>query len=271
MTDSVTPEFEFIDRQQVGAVLRLMHNRPQARNAESQGLLDELDRALRAAEQDNSVRVVVIGGHGEHFSAGHDLKEAQAKRAGFTVEERWEYESVRYFEYCQRIWDFTKPTIAEVRGACVAGGFMVANACDLVIAADDAFFSDPVCHTLATASVEFLIHPWVMGLRQAKHFLFTGGRASAQEALSMGMVNIVVSRADLETEAMRLADRIASAPPFAMQLLKRSLNRTFEVQGMRSALQAPFDIHQLSHVSEEFRRAREAGLASAIARGKSSG
>ncbi len=271
MTDSRTTAFEFIDRQQVGAVLRLLHDRPAARNAESQGLLDELDQALQSAEQDTSVRVVIIGGHGEHFSAGHDLKEAQTRRAGFTVEERFAYESVRYFEYCQRIWDFPKPTIAEVQGACVAGGFMVANACDLVIAAEDAFFSDPVCHTLATASVEFLIHPWVMGLRQAKHFLFTGGRATAQEALAMGMVNRVVPRPDLEAESMRLAERIAGAPPFALRLLKRSLNRTYDVQGMRTALQAHFDTHQLSHVSEEFRRTREAGLASAIARGKESG
>ncbi len=87
----------------------------------------------------------------------------------------------------------------------------------------------------------------------------------------MGMVNRVVPRPDLEAESMRLAERIAGAPPFALRLLKRSLNRTYDVQGMRTALQAHFDTHQLSHVSEEFRRTREAGLASAIARGKESG
>lgn len=260
--------FANIHVERIGAVSRIFHNRPDARNAESQALLDELDQALLQAERDPEVRIVVIGGLGDHFSAGHDLKEAQAKRANFTVEERWAYESVRYFDYCMRIWDLKKPTIAQVQGACVAGGFMVANSCDLVVASDDAFFSDPVTHTLATASVEFLVHPWVMGLRQAKYFLYTGARVAASEALAMGMVNRVVPRADLESETMAIAERIAAAPPFALQLLKRSLNRTFDVQGLRAALQAHFEIHQLSHVSEEFRKAREAGLASAIAHGK---
>jgi enoyl-CoA hydratase len=271
MNESNAADYANIRVERIGPVARILHDRPAARNAESQALLDELDHALDKAQRDPGVRVVVIGGVGDHFSAGHDLKEAQATRSGFTVEERWAYESIRYFDYCQRIWDCKKPTVAQVQGACVAGGFMVANSCDLVVAADDAFFSDPVSHTLATASVEFLIHPWVMGLRQAKYFLYTGARVSAQEAFSMGMVNKVVARADLESETMALAERIATAPPFALQLLKRSLNRTFDVQGLRIALQSHFDTHQLSHVTEEFRRTREAGLASAIARGKKSG
>ena len=110
--------------------------------------------ALTRAEQDDSVRVVVLAGRGAHFSAGHDLKEAQAKRADFTVEERWEYESRRYYGYCLRIWDFSKPTVAQVQGACVAGGFMIANMCDLVVCSDTAYFSDPVGHTLAAAATE---------------------------------------------------------------------------------------------------------------------
>ncbi|ODU67389.1 MAG: enoyl-CoA hydratase [Lautropia sp. SCN 66-9] len=257
---------ETVRYEQIGAVARILHNRPAARNAESRQLLDELDQAVRHAEADDSVRVLILGGVGDHFSAGHDLKEAQASRANFTVEERWEYESLRYFDYCLRIWDLKKPSIAQVQGACVAGGFMVANSCDLMVAADDAFFSDPVCHTLATASVELLIHPWVMGLRQAKYFLYTGNRVDAREALSMGMVNKVVPRAELEAETLALAQRIAQAPPFALGLLKRSLNRTFDVQGMRHALQAHFETHQLSHLTQEFGRIREQGLASAISR-----
>jgi len=260
-----------IEVERLGPVARLWHSRPEARNAESQQLLDELDAALREAAADEAVRVVVLAGRGDHFSAGHDLKEAQAKRAGFTVEQRWEYESVRYFDYCMRIWDFPKPTIAQVQGACVAGGFMVANMCDLVVAADDAFFADPVCHTLATAAVETLIHPWVMGLRKAKEFLFTGERMSSAEALAIGMINRRVPRASLEADTLALAIRIAGAPPFAIKLLKRSLNRTLDVQGLRTALSAHFDTHELTHVSEEFRRVREAGLAAAIAKGKAQG
>ena len=227
-----------------------------------------MDAALAVAAADAEVRVIVIGGQGDHFSAGHDLKEAQAKRQGFTVEQRWDYEQLRYFDYALRIWDCPKPTIAQVQGVCIAGGFMVANLCDLVVAADDAFFADPVCHTMGAAAVEVLVHPWVMGTRKAKEFLFTGARLTAQEALAAGMVNRVVARAKLEGEVQAMAERVAAAPPFALRLIKRSLNRTMDMQGFRNALSAHFDSHQLSHVSNEFAQMRGSGLASAIERGR---
>lgn len=253
--------------EQLGAVRRIWLNRPQARNAQSQQLLEQLDAAFDAAEADPDTRVVVLAAKGAHFSAGHDLKQAQAERAEFTVEERWAYEQKHYYGYCLRIWDFPKPTVVQVQGACVAAGFMLANMCDLVVAADDAFFSDPVTHTMGAAATEVLIHPWVMGLRQAKELLFTGGRLTAAEAKAFGMVNRVVPAAALGDETLALAQRVAQAPPFALQVLKKSLNRSVDVQGMRQALSAHFDLHQLSHVSEEYRRTKEAGLASAIQRG----
>lgn len=227
-------------------------------------MLDELDAAFAQAESDSATRVIVLAGRGSHFSAGHDLKQAQAERAQFTVEERWEYESRRYFDYCMRIWNCPKPTIAQVQGACVAGGFMVANMCDLIVAADDAFFSDPVTHSMGTAAVEVLIHPWVMGIRDAKELLFTGARFDAARALRVGMVNKVVPRADLDAEAMAMAEHVAKAPPFAVQMVKKSLNRSIDIRGMREALTAHFDLHQLSHLTEEFRQTKEAGLAASI-------
>ena len=259
---------ELIETERIGPVLRLWHARPEARNAESQQLLDELDAAMAAAIADDAVRVVILAGRGDHFSAGHDLKEAQAKRGNFTVEERWAYESQRYYGYCLRIWDCPKPTIAQVQGACIAGGFMVANMCDLVVAAEDAYFADPVAHTLGTAAVEVLIHPWVMGLRKAKEMLFTGARIGAAEAHAIGLVNRVVPRGRLDEETLALAQRIAEAPPFGLRLLKRSLNRSQDAQGFRVALEAHFDTHQLSHMTEEFKAARDAGLARAIDKGK---
>jgi enoyl-CoA hydratase len=163
-----------------------------------------------------------------------------------------------------RIMDCPKPTIASVQGACIAGGFMVANMCDLIVAAEDASFADPVARTLGAAAVEVLIHPWVLGTRKAKELLFTGERMGAAEALQAGMVNRVVPRAELEATTMALAEKIAEAPPFALKILKRSLNRTLDMQGLRTSLQAHFDTHQLSHVTEAFKSARDAGLAKAI-------
>ncbi len=257
-----------ISYETLGAVARICHNRPKNRNAESQRLLQELDDAMRQAAADPDIRVVILGGQGDHFSAGHDLKEAQESRADFTVEQRFAYEERYYYEYAMRIWDHPKPTIAQVQGACIAGGFMVANMCDLVVASDDAFFADPVCHTLSASAVEMLVHPWVMGMRAAKEFLFTGRRMDAAEAHRIGMVNRVVPRAELESATLALAEHIAKAPPFGLKLTKRSLNRTFDIQGFRNAIAAHFDTHQLSHVTEEFRQTRERGLGSAIQRAK---
>lgn len=254
--------------EQRGPVAWLFHDRPAMRNAESSVLLDELDEALRAAVADDAVRCIVIAGKGDHFSAGHDLKEGQEKRQGFSVEQRWEYEEKRYLEYSLRIWDCPKPTIAAVQGACIAGGFMVANMCDMIVASEDAFFADPVCRTLAASAVEVLCHPWVMGLRSAKEFLFTGRRMGAAEAKQLGMVNRVVPRDALEAATQALAEEIAAAPPFAIRLTKRSLNRAADMQGFRTSVMAHFDTHQLAHVTEEFRKTREKGLASAIQRGK---
>jgi len=253
----------------IGPIAKISHNRPSVRNAESQRLLAELEDALGEAGRDPNVRVVIVAAEGDHFSAGHDLKEAQSSRANFTVEERWEYETRHYYDCALKLWDLPKPTIAQVQGACVAGGFMIANMCDLLVASEEAFFADPVTHSLGTASVEVLIHPWVMGLRQAKDMLFTGRRISAQEALTFGMVNRIVQRDVLESETMKLAEQIAKAPPFAMRLIKRSLNRSLDVQGFRTAMESHFDTHQLSHNSDEFKKVRDKGLSNAIAKGKS--
>jgi enoyl-CoA hydratase len=263
-------DYQDIRYELLGPVARILHDRPQVRNAESQRLLDEFNHALDRATADPAVRVIILGGTGEHFSAGHDLKEAQESRARLTVEERWAYEETRYFGYALKLWDCPKPTVAQVQGACIAGGFMVANMCDLVVASDDAFFADPVCHSMAAAAVEVLVHPWVMGLRQAKDMLFTGRRVPAAEALAIGLVNRVVPRAELETATLALAERIAEAPPFALKLVKRSLNRSFDMQGFRTALQAHFDTHQITHMTEEFRQVREAGLAKSIGKGRES-
>lgn len=256
--------YETLALENHGAVRRILLARPAQRNAQSQQMLDELAAALDEAQGDTQVNVVVIGGQGEHFSAGHDLKQAQAERANFTVEERWAYEELRYFDYSLKIWDFPKPTIAQVQGACVAGGFMIANMCDLVVASESAYFSDPVGHTLGAAATEVLIHPWVMGARKAKELLFTGARLSAQEAREIGMVNRVVADADLADAALALAQQIAKAPPFGLKLIKRSINRSLDAQGLRTALAAHFDTHQLSHLSEGFLTARDRGLANAI-------
>lgn len=250
-------------------VLRILQNRPDQRNAQTPHLLEELDQALEAVARDDAVRVVIIGGVGTHFSAGHDLKEAQENRQGFTVEQRWDLEERIYLNYCLRIRNFPKPTIAQVQGACIAGGFMVANMCDLLIASEDAFFSDPVLHSLGAAAVEVLVHPYVLGNRRAKEMLFAAGRITAKEALVCGMANRVVPREALEQATLEMAKRVARAPAFSTMILKRSINRAEDMAGFSTALAAHFDTHQVSHVSQACNAVRTAGFTTSMDKAKS--
>lgn len=252
-----------------GAVTRISHNRPQASNAENTSLLEALDVAIREAEADDEVRAVILAGKGRHFSAGHDLKDDRFK--SFDVQTRWDYEEKYYYEYCLRIMDMRKPTIAQVQGACIAGGFMVANMCDLVVCGESAFFQDPVTFSLGTAAIEVLIHPYVMGVRKAKEFLFTGERMTAEQAREIGMVNRVVPDAELERTTLELAQRIAQAPPFAMRVVKRSLNRVWDAQSMRVVMQAHFDAHQAVHEGKFFQQVVKGELAGTIAQAKGVG
>ena len=267
---STTIEYAHISYEVIGAVARVCHNRPQAANAESEALLNELDDALDRAKKDDAIRVLIIGGKGKHFSSGHDLIDGIKTRAHFTPEEIYFWEQEHYLGNALRIWDFPKPTIAQVQGACIAGGFMVANMCDIMVASDDAYFSDPVVHSLGAAAVETLIHPWVMGMRKAKEFLFTGQRMTAAEGKECGMVNHVVPRADLEDFTLQMATRIAEAPRVAMHVLKRSLNRTAEIQGFRNAILAHFDTHVFSHATVEHKQMVARGMEQSLAAAKKS-
>jgi len=232
-------------------VAELILSRPEVRNAQNRQMLVELRDLLDGIEADPSIRVVVLGGAGPVFSAGHDLKEAQT-RAAYSVEQRWEYEYQLFYGLCIRLLRLRQPTIARVQGHCIAAGLMVAAMCDLMVASEDAVFSDPVVHKLGAAAVEVLFHPWVLGPRLAKEILFTGRSLDAYEAASAGLVNKVVPTEELNDATMELAERIAEAPPFAVQLVKRSINRTLDQQGMANALSAHFDSHMLSHFTAEW-------------------
>ena len=138
-----------------------------------------------------------------------------------------------YLGMCRRWREIPKPTIAMVQGACIAGGLMLAWVCDLIVAADDAFFSDPVVR-MGIPGVEYFAHPWVMGPRAAKEFLFTGDRFGAQRAQESGMVNRVVPRADSRRRSMALAEQIAAMPRFGLALTKKAVNQAEDLMGMRS-------------------------------------
>ncbi len=147
---------------------------------------------------------------------------------------------------CRRWRELPKPTIAMVHGACIAGGLMLAWVCDLIVASEDAFFSDPVVR-MGIPGVEYFAHPWIVGPRFAKEMLFTGGRFGAQRAYEVGMVNRVVPRSTLDTTVFELADQIAKMPRFGLALTKRAVNQCEDQMGMRTGMDSVFGLHHVAH------------------------
>lgn len=222
-------------------------NRPEAANAQNPELLHQLDARWTTAADDPDVKVIVLRGNGKHFSAGHDIRAtAAAGPRKFTVAEIYEAESRQYVGYSMKWRNIPKPSIAAVQGVCIAGGLLLAWPCDLIVAADDAKFSDPVV-AMGIGGVEYHGHTWEFGARLAKEILFTGRPVTAEEALRVGMVNRVVPRDQLDDATRELALQIARMHPFALRMAKRAVNQTLDIQGFTAAVQAVFDIHELGH------------------------
>jgi enoyl-CoA hydratase len=238
---------EFVLYDVADAIATITLNRPEAANAQHAELLRQLDTAWTRAGDDPEVRVIVLRGAGKHFSAGHDMRSTDPRAPSkWTVERIYEIEAVQFLGYSLKWRNCPKPSIAAVQGVCIAGGLLLAWPCDLIIAADNAKFSDPVA-AMGIGGVEYHGHTWELGPRLAKEILFTGRAITAEEARAVGMVNRVVPLDELESATRELAVQIAQQHPFAMRMAKRAVNQTLDVQGFTTAVQAVFDIHQLGH------------------------
>ncbi|WSJ19774.1 enoyl-CoA hydratase [Nocardia sp. NBC_01327] len=244
-----------------GAIAVVTLNRPDYRNAQNSVMTYALDAAFVRAVEDAEVKVIVLAGAGKHFSAGHDIGtpgrdhhikyENQAAlwwdhtdRPG--GDQRFARETEVYLNMCRRWREIPKPTIAMVQGACIAGALMLAWSCDMIVASEDAFFSDPVVR-MGIPGVEYFAHPWVLGPRRAKEILFTGDRFTAAQAYEWGMVNRVVERDDLETETFALAEKISAMPQFGLALAKKAVNQCEDLMGMRSGMDSVFGLHHFAH------------------------
>ena len=247
-----------------GLIARIMLDRPSSRNAQNRGLLVELHDAFLRAEEDDQVRVVILGGTGPLFSSGHDLgsKESIAERTpgpdqhasmainGGTrkgLESRMLQEWHYFFQNTLRWRNLRKITVAQVQGTVYAAGLMLMWACDLIVAADDVRFADVVGTRLGMCGVEYFAHPWEFGPRKTKELMLTGDSIDVDEAHALGMVSKVFPRADLEANTLDFARRIAALPTVTSLLIKESVNQTVDNMGFYNALQACFSLHQMNH------------------------
>jgi enoyl-CoA hydratase/carnithine racemase len=135
-----------------------------------------------------------------------------------------------------RFWHFPRPTIAAVRGPCLAGACELAMACDITIASDDAFFGEP--ELKFGAGIVAMILPWLAGPKIAKEIIFIGeDRIPATRAKEIGMINRIVPAASLDDAALTLANHIAAIDPNLVKETKRAINRALEAQNMLQALE----------------------------------
>jgi enoyl-CoA hydratase len=238
-------------------VVRVVLDRVETRNAQDKAMLYEINAAFDRAALDPEVRVIVLAADGPHFSSGHDLRD-RAPMSDFEPVSNWgdfekpgaeghmAVEQEIYLGLCWRWRNLPLPTIAQVHGKTIAGGLMLMWVCDLVVASDDATFSDPVV-AFGVNGVEYFAHPWELGVRKAKELLFTGESIDAEQARELGMVNRVVPREELEAQTLSLARKIASRPSMGLKLAKQSVNQAQDAQGLWTALQAAMSLQQLGH------------------------
>ena len=251
-----------------GRVAHLQLNRPERINALGKAMLLEIQDALDALEADAEVRVIVLSGAGRGFSSGFDLKEQMARKpVGSQV---WREILELDFSTTMRFWDSPKPTVAAIHGPCMAGAFEMALACDISVCSRDAVFGEP--ELKFGAGIVTLLLPWMVGPKAAKDMLLTGeDTLNAERALALGIVSRVVPEGAHLATALQIARHISVIDPDLVRDTKKALNRTYEIQGMRAALNAALDIdHAIeSHGSPDKRAfmdiAREQGLKAALA------
>jgi len=248
--------------------LHIELNRPERLNALSRQLLLELEACLDATEADPQVRAVVISGAGKAFSSGFDLKEQMARRP--EGPSAWREILDLDFRATMRFWHCPKPTIAAIHGACLAGAFELALACDLAIAADNAFFGEP--ELKFGAGIVTMLLPWMVGPKQAKEIILLGlDNVDAPTALRLGLVNRVVPAGTHVSTALRIATDIAAIDPDLVRETKTAINRSYEGRGMAATLKSALDMdHQIESRGSPDKRqfmdiARAQGLRAAIA------
>ena len=267
MSQEAAPTEPVLLVEDIGHVRRLTMNRPKALNALNRDLTDAMSDALREAEADEHVRVIVLRGAGRAFCAGYDLTEDADE--GELDATHWHDSLKASVATMLEFTDCAKPTIAQVHSYCLAGGTDLMLACDLAVAADDAKFG--YVDVRFGSGVVSMFLPWVVGVRAAKEMLFTGeDRIPADEALRIGLVNRVVPVDELDAATLGLADEIAKNEPFVVQTTKRAVNRVWDVTGFRAAMAANVELDVMIETAnlparDEFRRiTNEQGLKKAI-------
>jgi enoyl-CoA hydratase len=229
-----------------GPAAWLTLNRPEKLNAMNGEMVNELRARLLEVENDETVKVVVVTGAGRAFSAGYDISEEVTDK--IVGADQWRSVLAVDVELAMQLWALSRPTIAAVRGWCLAGACELAMACDMIVSTADARFGEPEIR-YGSGPVALLM-PFMLGQKKTNELLFTGDTMSADEAHRCGLVNRVVEPADLEAAVDELVMKIAPTPLPILRLTKLALVRAYEAMGLRSAVASNLDLSAILNAAE---------------------
>lgn len=221
-----------VETSMVGSIGTIQLNRPEKLNALTYEMYASVADAVKRLDADPSCRVIVLRGAGRAFSSGFDLTIEAAE--SWSAEERRRI-VITALEPRWAIWNSSTPVVAAVHGYCLAGGFELALPADFTIASEDAVFGEPESQFGEVPS--FFQVPWFMGHKAAKDLLILGEHISAQRAYELGLVSRLAPADKFDERVQEYVDAIARIVPRTASALKRGVNRSYEIAGMKTALE----------------------------------
>jgi enoyl-CoA hydratase len=254
--------------QKDGAIARIVLNTPEKANVQSAQQVWDFEDALRQADRDEEVKVLIVKANGRGFCAGHAIVGSDEMprvypTTGPTPERTHKNHNQDLFLWPPlRLWEFPKATISQVHGYCLGGGTVYAYLTDLTIASDDAYFQMPLPQGFGLPGAQTLMEPWaLMNFKRAYEYLYLAKTLSAHEAMEWGLVNEVVPRDQLEIRVEEVAATIAQMPLSTILAVKAGVKRAWETMGMRVHLQNTADFITICSGASDVRdyMARRAG------------
>lgn len=248
-------EIGFVLYEKQGKIATITLNRPEKLNVMSAQVHRDIISAFNKAETDKDVSVVILKGAGRAFSAGHDYL-STPEGTGFPIKELGNYD--RYTiqkmieEVYLHIWNFPKPTIAQVHGYCIAGSFFLASNCDIIVVAEDTKISfEPLGTKTPGGYIEGLL-AYQIGARKARELAFLSPMIDGKEAVKIGWANRSVPLNQLEREVQTIAEQISQTPVEYLGLAKASINASQEILGMRQMWLAGIPLRAIIHMHPDY-------------------
>ena len=248
-----------VEQESAGGVYRIRLNRPGKRNALSRELIAQLTAAVRTAVATPGVRVLELSAGGSVFCAGMDLAEMQQRALSPDADGQWQEDTRQYHDLLCAVLEAEVPVVACLPGPALAGGLGLVLACDLVIAADSAFFSLPEPKRGITAAVVTPLLTYRLGVSRSSWLLLSGRSLNAAEAATAGLCHLVVPADSLEAAGQDLLNSVLSGAPQALAVTKRQLLHSAGT-GLREQLEQAREVSATARSTSEAREGLAAFL-----------